>query len=310
MSRLLPVLFLSHGGGPGFLLKSTGSLFEDIDVNSLSAKFMRSLNQEVIKKATNEEIKCILVVTAHWEESEFTVYSTDNGKSELLYDYYGFPKESYAPYLTYPVETDIGTADLVCNLLHQNGIPCRKNNKRGFDHGTFIPLKTSFPEANIPVVQISLKNDLDIASHIRLGEILGTLRNQGVLIVCSGQATHNLQEIRQVKSTKPFVDTRTIEFTEWLRNLFESTTSENYQESKNKLIEISKLAPHFNWCHPRTEHFIPICVAFGAFLAFSKKDVCGDNKDNNNDAEHAQTIQRIFTQTVLGSMSLDSYMIF
>lgn len=193
--RRLPVMFLSHGGGPAHLLDFTGSAFAPIDRNSKSADFMRSLSQVVNEHASEENpVQCILVVSGHWEEPNFTVdYQIKSTK--LVYDYYGFPEESYAPQLTYPVKTNLKVANKVVSLLQKANIPVEKAD-RGFDHGVFIPLKVAYPDANIPVVQLSLKSNLNVADHIRLGEVLQPLRDQGVLIIGSGQKKGREEEVK------------------------------------------------------------------------------------------------------------------
>ena len=298
--RRLPVLFLSHGGGPAHLLDFTGSTFAPIDRNSKSADFMRNLGNVVNQYANDTPIECILVVSAHWEESVFTVdYQTKNTK--LVYDYYGFPDESYAPHLTYPVKTNLKIANKIVDMLKKADIPVEKAD-RGFDHGVFIPLKVAYPEAKIPVVQLSLKSNLDIADHIKLGEILKPLRDQGVLIIASGQITHNLREIRQPRSS---ADPRTVDFTEWVNNFLTSVRVTNYAESKQKLMNIASEAPHFFHCHPRPEHFTPMAVAFGAGLHEEiPVDEDGDPIELEDEGPH---VKRIYDEIVLGSMAVDSY---
>ena len=109
----------------------------------------------------------------------------------------GFPSYTYAPHLTYPAPTDLPLADRVVELISSAGETCRRAN-RGFDHGTFIPLKLALPEANIPIVQLSLQKSLNFEKHLRLGELLAPLREEGVLIIGSGQTTHNLVPIYQL----------------------------------------------------------------------------------------------------------------
>jgi len=295
--KLLPTLYVSHGGGPAHALDMTRSRFKDIDKNSKSAAFMRSLSSIVERYANPNPITCILVVTAHWEESVFTVdYQT--GKTKLVYDYGGFPAESYAPHLIYPVKTDLKVANRVYDLLKAANLPCEKED-RGFDHGTFMPLKIAYPDANIPVVQLSLKSSLDIADHIRLGEILRPLRKEGVLIIGSGQITHNLGALGDPYG-KP--DKRSIEFTEWINTFLTGVTAENYEESKRTLIAADRNIPHFRFSHPRTEHFVPLVVAFAA----------GFNPEASSSTESAETCApfrsvRLFDEVVLGSMAIDSY---
>ncbi|MFN3362002.1 MAG: hypothetical protein ACK421_11345, partial [Pseudanabaenaceae cyanobacterium] len=152
------------------------------------------------------------------------------------YDYYGFPDEAYAPHTTYPVKTDLAVADRVIAQIEaaSHGKWRVAKKERGFDHGVFIPLKVAFPEANIPVVQLSLKEGLSMREHIQLGEYLRPLRSEGVLIVTSGQITHNL---RMMRSGDPNVkDPKSVEFCEYICRLLESTTPENYEEHKRRLV--------------------------------------------------------------------------
>ena len=282
----MPLLFLSHGGGPCFFMDARGSSFAEADKNSPAAAFYRSLRE---KFATCPS--AILVISAHWEEDEFTVgYQT--GTTSLIYDYYGFPRETYAPHLTYPCATDLNLANQVCSLLQSAGIECKKSN-RGFDHGVFIPMKLAFPDGSIPIVQLSLKKGLNPMEHIQMGEALAPLRQQGVLIIGSGQATHNLSEMHSPGSkTADWA----AQFTEWLRRTLEGTTQETQSQSRVSLANIAREAPNFNRCHPREEHLIPLHVVFGA--AFPR----------GSSLEPVSGCKRIYTQTMLGTLSLDSYM--
>ena len=299
MSTRTPVLFLSHGAGPAAMLNYAGTPFEVFDKNSLSAQFMRTVQKLVSDNNDNQPINSILVVSAHWEETEFTVdYQT--GQTKLLYDYYGFPEEAYAPHLTYPVPTDLKLAEKVHGMISAAGM---KSNLRaregGFDHGVFAPMKLAFPEAKIPVVQVSLRRNLDLATHIRLGEVLAPLRKEGVLIIGSGQITHNMSEARG----KPGVeDKRATAFTNWIRDLLEGTNESNYEERKQALIQAPTLAPNFAWAHPRTEHFVPIAVAFGAGACPTINAAVSESCEGT----HA-VIHRAFHQVAMGHMALDSY---
>ena len=154
--RRLPTLFLSHGGGPAFFMDSkTSGPFAAMGKGSPACQFYASLGQMI----PDEQIRAILVISAHWEEAEFTVTYHDGPQPPpLTYDYYGFPTDMYAPHMVYPARTDLKVADRVIELLTAASIPCRKDHKRGFDHGVFIPLKASFEDARFPVVQLSLKS--------------------------------------------------------------------------------------------------------------------------------------------------------
>ncbi len=308
LRKALPVLFLSHGGGPAHLLDFGGSMFGPIDRNSPSADFMRNLGT-TIKEYTNDlPIRCILVISGHWEESTFTVDYQTTKQTKLVYDYYGFPDESYAPHLTYPCKTDLRVANRVVDLLKKASIPVEKAD-RGYDHGVFIPLKVAFPKADIPVVQVSLKGNLKNDEHIRLGEVLQPLRQEGVLIIGSGQITHNLREIRQPRSS---VDPRATEFTEWINNFLSATTKENYAAQKGILSDIAAHAPHFFFNHPRPEHFTPLAVAFGA--AFAPKEYPPECDEDGNEleppADPFPRAKRLYHEVVLGSMAVDSYVMF
>lgn len=291
MSTKLPVLFLSHGAGPASMLNYAGdSMFAGIDKSSPSAAFMRSLSSFIPGSIRN-----ILVISAHWEEKQFTVGYQTNG-TKLLYDYGGFPKESYAPFLTYPAPTDLQLADRVHDLLTQAGLPCVKM-ERGYDHGVFIPMKAAYPEANIPIVQISLKNNLNISDHIRLGEILSPLRSEGTLIVCSGQITHNLRDIG-------VNDNRAVDFMQWIRSNLEGATGENYGELREKFVNIEKGCPLYRWAHPREEHFTPLFVALGASRPSNDQ-----NKESGEQGECASGgVKAIYEEVLLGSMGVQHFM--
>eukprot|EP01039_Chlorochromonas_danica_P010866 gene10866-12077_t len=292
VTSALPVLFLSHGGGPAHFVDFSGSMFGSIDRNSPSAKFMRGLSK-IVDAHSSQPIKCILVVSGHWEERVFTVDYQDRGPTQLVYDYYGFPEETYAPHLTYPVKTDLQVADRIYGLIRSAGLPCEKK-KRGFDHGTFIPLKVAYPEANIPVVQLSLKSSLSIPEHIRLGEILQPLRKEGVLIVASGQMTHNLGALRSGGGSGK-ADPRTVAFQEWVNTFLSDTTISNYEEKKAQYARMPSEAPYYSFAHPRDEHFTPMAVAFGA--AFG----------GGSEAVETRS-ERVYSEVVCGNMAIDCFL--
>lgn len=287
LCRKLPVLFVSHGAGPMPLLESADPVFKTVDKTSPSAAFMRS-----VSKYISDEVRNILVISAHWEESQFTV--SNQQKSTLYYDYGGFAKEAYAPYMTYDAPTDPDLANRVQQILTAANIPCRKQD-RGLDHGAFVPLKAIYPEAKIPVIQLSLKSNLSPAEHIHLGEILEPLRSEGTLILCSGQITHNLSNLRRNGRGSDTVDPRTYEFIEWIRDTLENTTPSTYATTKANYENIRSLAPHFDYAHPRTEHFVPLFVALGA--TYGRNVGSGDEKG----------IKRLYSEVSLGTMAIDSY---
>eukprot|EP01042_Synura_sphagnicola_P006561 gene6561-8387_t len=309
--KMLPVLFLSHGGGPAHLLESSDPIFSTIDKNSPSADFLRNLPRLLRREnKTNGDIRCILVISAHWEEPQFTVeYPLKNPK--LYYDYYGFPDEAYAPHTTYPVKTDLAVADRVIAQIEaaSHGKWRVAKKERGFDHGVFIPLKVAFPEANIPVVQLSLKEGLSMREHIQLGEYLRPLRSEGVLIVTSGQITHNLRILQRSPMSSGRKDPQSVEFCEFICSLLESTTPDNYEEQKDALTNIHRVAPGFDYAHPRAEHFVPIAVAFGASFVKQPTDEAEIATDGSSvsSARPSKFAERIYSE-IVGSMGIDSYL--
>ncbi|MFZ2312269.1 MAG: class III extradiol ring-cleavage dioxygenase, partial [Methylobacter sp.] len=184
-SNILPssVVYLSHGGGPLPLL------------GDKRHQNMINVIREITK--TLAKPSAILVISAHWEESKPTI--TSGASPSLIYDYYGFPKESYE--IEYPAPGSPELANKIFNLLTRSGIEAKLDDQRGFDHGLFVPLKLMYPEANIPCVQLSLVNSLQPEEHIRIGKALSDLRKDNVLVIGSGFSFHNLKEFF-VPSTK------------------------------------------------------------------------------------------------------------
>lgn len=163
-----PVLFLSHGGGPLPLLG-------DKDHQNL-VNFIREVT------LTLGIPTAILVISAHWEEDKPTI--TSGVLPPLIYDYYGFPKESYKIKYAAPGSPEL--ANKIFNLLGGAGIKAKLDPQRGFDHGLFVPLKLMYPDATIPCVQLSLVNSLQAEEHIQIGRALAGLRKANILIIGSG----------------------------------------------------------------------------------------------------------------------------
>lgn len=268
-----------------------GDRFYEIDKNSRPVEFYKSLSQHL---NPDNPPKAILIVSAHWEESEFTVGYQTNGTS-LIYDYYGFPSYTYAPHLTYETITDLSIADTVVKSLEDAGISCLKKD-RGFDHGVFIPLKLAFPQPTIPIIQLSLKRNLDIKSHVNVGKALSKLRDEGILIVGSGSLTHNLNQLFTADSAPaPWA----VSFLNWVKNTLEKLSSSNYNEVEENLISIMSKAPNAIKCHPRIEHLVPLFVAFGAAVGNRNSDSCLEND---------VSCRQIYSQIAVGSLALDSYL--
>jgi len=240
------VLYIPHGGGPLPLL---GDKNHQELVN-----FLKNITPSLGKPST------ILVISAHWEETNATITSGEN--PALIYDYSGFSDEAYK--IKYPAPGNPPLADKLFNLLRSNGVEATLDNNRGFDHGLFIPLKIMFPDANIPCVQLSLLNSLDPKEHIRIGKALSELRNENLLIIGSGLSFHNMRAFFQSKDD---LDERNVEFDRWLINTCTDNIPENEREKK---LEQWSEAPAARYCHPREEHLLPLHVCYGICRSTAK----------------------------------------
>jgi aromatic ring-opening dioxygenase catalytic subunit (LigB family) len=195
-----------------------------------------------------ERPKAVLIVSAHWEEVLPTVSTAP--QPGMLFDYYGFPPHTYQ--LSYPAAGSPALAAKVKTLLATAGIACGTDDKRGFDHGVFVPMLMIDPAADLPVVMLSLQQDLDPARHLAIGRALAPLRDQGVLILGSGSSFHNL---RTYFNGAP---EQAAEFDHWLT---ETATTPAGREQR--LTDWAQ-APSAKACHPREEHLLPLMVAAGA----------------------------------------------
>jgi len=249
-----PAIYLPHGGGPCFFMDWTWGA---ADTWKATQRFLEGLAAMLPAVP-----KAILVVSAHWEESVFTVGAAI--RPELIYDYYGFPEHTYK--LTWPARGEPELAMRVAELLRQTGLPTSVSDSRGFDHGVFVPLKLAFPDAQIPVVTLSLSVSLDPALHLAAGRALAPLRDEGVFILGSGMSFHNLHGYFQ-----PETRTRARAFDAWLTRAAESPLAE-----RTTLLTDWRKAPFATYAHPREEHLIPLMVAAGAGSNAPGKHIFGD----------------------------------
>ncbi len=239
--QLSSVLFIPHGAGPLPLLGDKG--------HESLVSFLKGLTPTLGKPSA------ILVISAHWEESIVTI---TNGKTPaLIYDYYGFPDEAYK--IQYPASGAPILAEKIYHLLQQGGIEARLDSRRGFDHGLFVPLKIMFPEATIPCVQLSLVNNLNPETHIKIGNALSELRKENVLIIGSGFSFHNIKAFFSQTMGTP--DQKNEAFEHWL---IDTCTNDKISanERETRLIEWRN-APFAKYCHPREEHLLPLHVCLG-----------------------------------------------
>ncbi|HEY6530300.1 MAG TPA: class III extradiol ring-cleavage dioxygenase [Cellvibrionaceae bacterium] len=237
---LMPVVYLPHGGGPLPLLGDTAHV-------SLT-QYMRSLSQ-LPKPAV------ILLISAHWEAkcAQFTA----SAQPDLIFDYSGFPEQCYeyryaAPGAPEQVHTWV-------QRLNNLNIPAQAEPTRGWDHGCFVPLLLSHPQADIPVVQLSLLKGLDPAAHIALGEALAPLRREGVVIIGSGLSFHNMAAFF---SPSTAARQQSEAFDNWLYECL-CNHNLNHNEQCARLIHWQQ-APSARFCHPREEHLLPLHVCLGA----------------------------------------------
>ena len=241
-----PVIFLPHGGGPCFFMDWT---WGPADTWVPTQRFLEGLARTLPEKP-----KALLVVSGHWEEAAFTASAVE--QPQLIFDYSGFPESTYK--LTWPAPGDPVLAERVVSLLEGAGLPAKLSRSRGFDHGVFVPLKVAFPEAEIPVVTLSLAagraGELDPAVHLAAGRALEPLRDEGVLLVASGMSFHNLRAYR-----RPGTAELAREFDAWLTLAVKSPAAERAQ-----LLRHWEQAPQARFAHPREEHLIPLMVAAGA----------------------------------------------
>jgi 4,5-DOPA dioxygenase extradiol len=236
-----PVLFLPHGGGPLPLLGDRG--------HARLVRFLETIATDL------GEPSAILVISAHWEAEVPTL--TGGERPALIYDYAGFPEESYT--IEYPAPGAPALAAEVHGLLRDAGIDAAVDAARGFDHGVFVPLKLMYPQAVIPCVQLSLVRGLDPGLHIRVGQALAGLRQRNVLVIGSGFSFHNLRAFFNGRPGTPDPDNDA--FQDWLAETC-TATGLSETEREQRLTDWEH-APHARYCHPRAEHLLPLHVCHG-----------------------------------------------
>ncbi len=240
-----PTYFIPHGGGPWpFMDAHWGGGYEDLTA------FLKS-----IRPSLPQTPKAILLVTAHWDDVDTLTVSTAEHPG-MYYDYYGFPPHTYE--IKYPAPGSPEVANDVVAAMQAAGIPVKTDDTRGYDHGTFIPLMVAFPEADIPVVQMSLRGDLDPEFHIKFGEALAPLREQGILILASGMSYHNMRAFR---TEHPAHEAASMRFDDWLKDTLENADTQTRDTALTHWWD----NPDAQACHfPTPEHFLPVMVAAGA----------------------------------------------
>jgi 4,5-DOPA dioxygenase extradiol len=236
----MQIVYFSHGGGPLPILGDPGH------------RAMVDFLQKLPARLTRPE--AVLVISAHWEENVATV--TGAARPPLFYDYYGFPAEAYE--IDYPASGNPSLADHIVRMIEGRNIDARLDVERGFDHGMFIPLILMYPQADIPVVQLSLLRGLDAGRHIALGQALEELSSANILVVGSGFSFHNMRAFSWGGPNAP--DTRNDAFQDWL---IEVCAGDHTQAQRERRLVDWEHAPSARYCHPREEHLLPLHVCAG-----------------------------------------------
>lgn len=234
-----PTFFIPHGGGPCFFMDDPRGVWTGM------AEFLRALPDRL-----QERPRAILVVSGHWETEGFAF--TGSARPPLLYDYYGFPEHTYALRYHAPGSPELATRAVA--LLNGAGIKGAVDDQRGLDHGVFVPFKVAFPDADIPVVEMSVDLGLDPALHLEAGRALAPLRDEGVVIVASGMSFHNMRGYGDPRFTAP-----SQAFDGWLVEALTAADTE-----RRERLAAWEDAPAARLSHPQAEHLLPLMVAAGA----------------------------------------------
>ncbi|RVU03642.1 dioxygenase [Novosphingobium umbonatum] len=253
-----PTLFISHGS-PMLALE-----------DSPARRFLQGLGEQL------ERPKAVVAVSAHWETDVPMVNSVE--RNDTIHDFYGFPQALFQ--VQYQAPGSAETANRLGDLLAEAGLRSGIDARRGLDHGAWVPLSLMWPEADIPVVQLSIQSRLGPGHHWQLGRALAALRAENVLVMASGSFTHNLRALQRLApGAEPEWVTR---FSEWMHEAIMANRTCD-------LVSYRRLAPFAVENHPTDEHLLPLFVAMGA---------AGDG---------AQA-QRLHTSVELGSLRMDSYL--
>lgn len=262
INKTFPSLFVSHGA-PTLAVEENETV---VFLRGLGAKLGRP--------------RAILCVSAHWGTLVPTV--SEALKPETIHDFGGFPEALYR--MRYPAPGAPELAVRAAELIAAAGMEARLSPNRGLDHGAWVPLMLIYPEADIPVTQLSVQPKADPAAHFRIGQALAPLRREGVLILATGSATHNLSRIGRDGGQIP---EWAAQFDEWLYQKI--TTGAN-----EALLNYRRLAPHAHIAHPTDEHLLPLFVAMGA----------GGRADARGEKAHGVCLHRGWTH---GSLSMAAY---
>lgn len=232
---MMPALFINHGAPTLALAQSDYT------------RFLQETGKRLAPQA-------IVMFSAHWEERVTTISFAD-GPLETIYDFYGFPDALYK--ITYPAPGSPKLAERLDGLFRNAGIPTERDYTRGLDHGSWIFLKYMYPDANIPIVSVSVNPFLPNEEQYRIGEALGSLGAENILVIGSGTTVHNFNEI---KIGQQHPEQWAVEFDDWIADKVE-------KRDVSSLVQYDRLAPYALRAVPRAEHFVPLFHAMGSAAA-------------------------------------------
>jgi aromatic ring-opening dioxygenase catalytic subunit (LigB family) len=237
----LPTYFLSHGGGPWPWLKAErGSMYDQLEA---------SLHE--VRRELGHAPRAVLMISGHWEADRFLLSSA--ARPPMVYDYGGFPEHTYR--IRYDAPGAPALAETVHAMFERGGVASGLDPQRGFDHGTFTLMHTMYPEADMPLLTLSLRADYDPAEHIKVGELLAPLRDEGVLIVGSGFSYHDTRGMRSGAGAEA-----SAAFDQWLND----TLVKSSPDERRRLLLRWSTAPAARAAHPSEDHLMPLMVAVGA----------------------------------------------
>ena len=238
MTTRMPTYFISHGGGPWPWIPDMRKAFA-----ALEASYER-MHGELPEKP-----KAVVMISGHWETEDVRVMHA--AKPPMVYDYYNFPKHTYD--VVYPASGAPELAERVAAMIGNTGLAVSLDETQGYDHGTFVPMAILYPQADVPLIQVSIRKSYDPAEHFAIGRALAPLRDEGVLIIGSGLSYHNLRLFG------PQAEVPSKAFDTWLH---EALALEPEERTKN-LIDWES-APYARVCHAQEDHLVPIFAALGA----------------------------------------------
>lgn len=281
MKKLFPALFVNHGGGPLPLLGRQPDLAAHMrDVATTSRGLLPSTRP-----------RSIVVISAHWEGSPVRI--TSSARPRMLFDYQGFPPETYE--YSYPAPGDPALAGRVKRLLaDRGGIRGELDGARGYDHGVFVPLMLMYPDADVPVVCVSLHSSLDAETHIRIGRALAPLRGDNVLILGSGYTFHNMSAFLHTSSATVRASN---DFNEWLKATLRLPDPDAVLDG----LRNWEKAPGARMCHPREEHLLPLFVVAAAALSVGSNG--GDSRAGKSDGNDNKSVTTSGTKVIFDTTS-------